>query len=277
MKTEEEIDLQGTGVSIHPTAIVSPGAEIGSDVSVGAYSLVGPNVRVGDRTRIRSHVVLEGHTTLGEECDLFQFSSVGAPPQDLKYRGEPSTLVLGVRNIVREYVTMQPGTKTGNMTTVVGDGNLFMATSHVAHDCVIGSNNIFSNGVGLAGHVTVGNSAILGGMVGIHQFTRIGDFAFLSAGSMVGLDIPPYCIGQGDRCRLRGLNLVGLGRAGFSDEDISLIKRTYRHLFSAGSQYKDGLKSIPEEFSINPRVAFMLDFIRDSERGVCTPQRNNED
>ena len=160
---------------IHATAIVDPKAKLGAGVHVGPYSIIGPNVQLGDGCRIAPHVVIEGHTTLGENSDVFQFVSLGSAPQDLKFKGEPSTLIIGARNKIREYVTLRPGPASGHMTTVVGDNNLFMANSHVGHDCKVGSNNVFANTVGLAGHVSVGNNVILGGLVGLHQFCRIGD------------------------------------------------------------------------------------------------------
>ena len=204
---------------IHPTAIIDPAAEIGPEVEIGPYSVIGPHVQLGSQCRIGPHVVIEGHTTLGEQCQISQFASLGAPPQDLKYKGEPSTLVIGRRNVIREYVTLQPGTASGHMTTTIGDENLFMASSHVAHDGIVGNRNVFANSVALGGHVTIGNSVILGGLVGIHQFVRIGDFAFISGGTLVGEDVPPYCFGQfgqTPRGALRGVNTIGLKRAGFS-------------------------------------------------------------
>lgn len=255
---------------IHPTAIVHPGAKLGVDVEVGPYSIVGSDVEVGDRCRIGPHVVIDGRTSLGEECVVFQFASVGSAPQDLKYKGEPSRLIIGNRNQIREYVTLNPGTAHGHMQTCVGDNNLFMACSHVAHDCIVGNGNVFANGVAIAGHVTIGNRVILGGMAGVHQFVRVGDYAILGAGAMVGQDVPPYCIGQGDRCTLRGINLVGLRRGEFSREDIGQIKQAYGLLFSTYGDLKRKISEFPAELSQCPAVRFMLDFILGSERGVCS-------
>lgn len=259
---------------IHPTAIIDPAAKLGVEVEVGPYSIIGPNVELGDHCWVGPHVVIEGLTTIGASCELFQFSSVGSKPQDLKYRNEPSTLVIGARNKIREYVTLQPGTAGGNMTTRIGDNNLFMANSHVGHDCIIGSNNIFANSVGLAGHVTVFDNVILGGLVGVHQFVRIGSHAFLSAGSMVGADIPPYCVGQGDRAHLRGINLIGLERSGFTSDDVTAIKKTYRQLFMTVGHLQEKIQSLPDELSSRPAIQAMLKFISDSERGVCQPERS---
>ncbi len=259
---------------IHETAIVDPAAELGAEVQIGPYSIIGPHVKLGDRCWVGPHAVVEGRTTIGAESKVFQFASVGAKPQDLKFNDEPSTLVIGQKNIIREFVTLQPGTEHGHMTTVIGDGNLFMANSHVGHDCRVGNYNVFANSVALAGHVTIDNNVILGGIVGIHQFVRIGSFVMLSGGSMVGHDIPPYCIGQGDRCFLRGVNTIGLQRAGFTDEEISAVKKTYRLLFSSVGGLAEKIAGLPEELRSMDKIAHMLEFIKNSERGVCSPARN---
>ncbi|MCB0344549.1 MAG: acyl-ACP--UDP-N-acetylglucosamine O-acyltransferase [Bdellovibrionales bacterium] len=263
------------GTQIHPTAIVDSAAKLGTDVEVGPYSIVGPNVQVGDRCIIKAHVVIEGHTTLGEECRIWQFASIGSAPQDLKYNNEPSTLIIGKRNIMREYVTLQPGTKGGHMTTTIGDNNLFMGSSHVGHDCAVGNNNIFANSCGLAGHVTIMNNVILGGMVGIHQFTRIGDNVMLSAGSKVGADVPPFCMAQGDRAHLRGLNLIGLQRAGFSEGAIRNLKRAYSHLFGSVGNAIKRIETMPDEIERDDLVNRMLDFLASStDRGICQPAKS---
>jgi UDP-N-acetylglucosamine acyltransferase len=258
---------------IHPTAIIDPSAELGSEVQVGAYSIIGPNVKIASRSWIGPHVVIEGYTTLGEECEVFQFASVGAKPQDLKFKNEPSTLVIGSKNKIREYVTIQPGTSGGNMTTIIGDNNLFMANSHIGHDCVVGNNNILSNSVALAGHVTLENNVILGGLTGVHQFVRIGSYAFLGAGSMVSLEIPPYCIGQGDRCHLRGVNVVGMERSGFTPEEISAVRKTYRHLFSTTGHLQQKIEALPSELTNLSAVKVMLDFITSTSRGISSPAK----
>ncbi len=258
---------------IHPTAIVADGAELGVDVAVGPYSIIGPQVKIGDRSKIASHVVIENRTTLGADNTVFQFASLGAIPQDLKFKGEPATLVIGSGNTIRECVTLHLGTQAGTMTTIIGDGNLFMANCHVAHDCRVGNRNIFANSVALAGHVTIMNGAILGGMAGIHQFCRVGDFAMIGAGAMVALDIPPYCIAQGDRAALRGINKIALKRAGMSEEDISAIRLTYRHLFLGTGGRKERLATLPPEIASRPNVKAMLDFLEGSKRGVTSAGR----
>lgn len=256
---------------IHATAIVDAKAKLGAGVQIGPYSIIGPNVQLGDGCRIAPHVVIEGFTTLGENSEVSQFVSLGSPPQDLKYQGEPSTLVIGARNKIREYVTLQPGTASGYMTTVIGDNNLFMANSHVGHDCKVGSNNVFANAVSLAGHVTIGNNIILGGLVGMHQFSRVGDYALIGAGSMVGLDIPPYCIAQGDRAHLRGVNVIGLKRAGMSSEEISDIRSIYRELFSTVGHLKEKLAALDPEIVERSHIKRMIDFIAGSKRGMVQP------
>jgi UDP-N-acetylglucosamine acyltransferase len=259
---------------IHPSAIISDGAKISDTAQIGPYSIIGPHVVVGDNTRVHSHVVIDGHTTIGAGNEIFPFACIGTAPQDLKYDGEPSTLQIGDRNKIRESVTIQPGTRHGLMRTIVGSGNLFMANAHVGHDCTVGDNNVFANSVGLAGHVTVEDYVILGGMAGVHQFCRLGALSFISGGTMVGLDIPPFTFAQGDRCSIRGLNLVGLQRAGFSSEDISAVKKTYRHLFSTVGHLKEKIECLPEDISTNLKVQKMLTFIAGSERGITMPARS---
>lgn len=259
---------------IHSTAIVSEEAQIADGVEIGPYSIIGKNVRIGTGTKVHSHVVIEGLTTIGEGNEIFPFACLGTAPQDLKFNGEPSTLIIGDKNKIREYVTIQPGTKHGHMKTVVGSGNLFMANCHVGHDCIVGNSNIFANSVAIAGHVTVENNVIVGGMAGVHQFARLGSLAFISAGSMVGLDVPPFTLAQGDRCSLRGLNLIGLQRAGFNAEDISSIKKTYRHLFITVGHLKEKIETLPKDVMSNDKVEHFLSFIGSSTRGITMPDNS---
>lgn len=261
------------GCEIHSTAIVHPQAELGMDVSIGAYSIIGPNVLIGDASVVGPHAVIDGNTTLGKQNRVFQFASVGSVPQDLKYKGEASVLVIGDRNIIREYVTLQPGTLGGGMRTSIGDGNLFMASSHVGHDSVVGNGNVLANSVALAGHVTVGSHAVFGGMVGVHQFCRIGDYALLAGGSMVGQDIPPYVIAQGDRAVLRGINVVALKRAGFCEADIAYIKRLYRSIFMLEASGVQAIADLPSELTEKEIGKKMIDFCRSSQRGIAPSRK----
>ena len=262
---------------IHPTAIVAKGAELEEGAQVGPYSVIGPNVKVGAGTWVGSHVVIEGHTQIGRDCRIFQFASIGSAPQDLKYKGEPTLLVIGNANIIREYVTIQPGTVQGGGKTVVGNGNLFMACSHVGHDCILGNQNIFANNVGLSGHVEIHDRVVIGGMVGVHQFCRIGSNAMLSGGTMVGQDIPPYCNAQGDRAKLRGLNTVGMQRSGFSKEQVAEVRKAYRHVFLGTGSLSEKLETLPADLKILPHVTLMLDFIKASKRGICSPVKSSVD
>lgn len=254
---------------IHETALVDPHAEIDVNVEVGAYSIIGPKVKIGKGTRIRSHVVVEGNTTLGEGNIIFQFASVGSVPQDLKYKGEYSQLIIGHHNTIREFVSLNPGTTGGGMVTRIADHNLLMMYCHIAHDCILGSHNIIANGATLGGHVEIEDYAIVGGLVGIHQFVKVGTSAILGAGSMVSKDIPPYCNATGDRARLRGLNLEGLRRRGFSREQIEILKKVYRILFQSGLRTKEALKKIRREFPKSAEVERLASFIENSERGIC--------
>lgn len=265
-----------TDVQIHPTAIVDPSATIGSGTSVGPYSIIGPRVVLGKNNRIAAHVVLEGNTVIGDENQFFQFCSVGAAPQDLKFRGEDSTLTIGSKNIVREFVTLQPGTSGGGMRTVVGDANLFMANSHLGHDCIMGNGNVIANSAAIAGHVTVGSFTVIGGLAGIHQFVRLGDFCMLGAGIMAPQDIPPFCIAQGDRARLFGVNVIGLERRGVGADEIRSIKLAYRSIFLGKGGMKERVAQARAEYPQSQLVKSLCDFIATAERGVTRASRDRE-
>lgn len=254
---------------IHETARVDRRAEIDSDVEIGPYSLVGKHVRIGKGCRVKSHVVIEGRTTLGEGNVLFQFATVGSVPQDLKYKGEPSELVIGNHNTVREFVSLNPGTAGGGMVTRVGNGNLLMMHCHIAHDCILGSHNIIANGATLGGHVVIEDYVIVGGLVGIHQFTKIGSGAILGAGSMVSKDVPPYCNATGDRARLHGLNLEGLKRRGFGPEKIEALKKAYRIMFRSKLKTRAAIVKIRQELSGYAEAQQLVTFIENSQRGIC--------
>lgn len=259
-------------LEIHSTAIVHANAKIGQGTSVGPYSVIGEHVSIGCGNRIGSHVVIEGYTNLGDENQVYQFASVGSAPQDLKYKGEASRLEIGNKNIIREYVTLQPGTANAGMLTRIGDGNLFMACSHVGHDAQIGNGNVFANSAALAGHVEVGNRVTVGGMVGVHQFVRIGDLSLLGAGAMVAKDIPPFCMAQGDRAKLIGINRVGLERAGFQSDEIVKLRAIYRELFNGSGHFRARLEQLLEREKECSAAVKFLQFILDSKRGVSLPR-----
>ena len=254
---------------IHSTALVDPRAELDYDVEVGAYSIIGPGVKIERGTRIRSHVVIGGNTTLGRENQIFEFATLGNIPQDLKYNGEDSQLVVGSHNIVREYASLNPGTWGGGMITRVGDHNCLMMYCHIAHDCIIGGHNIIANGATLGGHVVIEDHVVVGGLVGIHQFVKVGTGAILGAGSMVSKDVVPYCNATGDRARVRGLNLVGLKRRGLSRDQIAALKKAYRIIFKSGLKAQDALARLRREIPGSPEVAGMVSFIENSQRGIC--------
>jgi UDP-N-acetylglucosamine acyltransferase len=255
--------------TIHQTALINRQAEIDSDVEIGPYSVIGAGVRIGKQTRVASHVVIEGRTSLGQGNTIYQFATIGSRPQDLKYKGEGSELIIGKHNTIREYVSLNPGTAGGGMVTRVGDHNLLMMHCHIAHDCLIGSHNIIANGATLGGHVVVEDHVIVGGLVGIHQFARIGSGAILGAGSMVSKDVPPFCNATGDRARLHGLNLEGLKRRGFTTTAIDALKKAYRIIFQSKLKTKDALEKVRRELSPTAEIEILLTFIAQSQRGIC--------
>jgi UDP-N-acetylglucosamine acyltransferase len=255
-------------VSVHPTAIVAPGAQLDPSVEVGPYAIIGPRVRIGAETIVGSHAVIDGATTIGQKNHIFHHTSVGAPPQDLKYAGEDTQLVIGDGNSIREFATLHKGTVGGGGVTRVGNQNLFMAYSHVAHDCVVGDGCVFANGATLAGHVEIGNHVILGGLSAVHQFTRVGKHVFISGGTMVVMDVPPYCTAQGDRAELAGLNTVGLSRHGFTDEQIARVKDAYRILFRSKLGLAEALDSLKAEHGGHPEIDHLLEFLVQSKRGI---------
>jgi UDP-N-acetylglucosamine acyltransferase len=257
---------------IHPTAIISDTAKIGTDVKVGAYSVVGSNVVLGDAVELMSHVVIEGHTSVGAGTRIFPFSSIGHQPQDLKYHGEPSRLEIGERNVIREHVTMNPGTEGGGMLTKVGDECLFMVGAHVAHDCIVNNNVILVNNATLGGHVVIDDWAIIGGLAAVHQFVRIGRHAMIGGKTGVEHDVIPYGTVTGNRARLEGLNILGLKRRGFSRDEIHDIRKAYRLIFAEEGTMAERVADVVEDFSENEPVMEIVNFIRsDSSRGICKP------
>ncbi len=265
----EEISPSSKDVRIHPQAIVYKGAELGVGVMIGPRAIVGPHVRLGDGVVVGAGAVIEGHTTIGSQTKISSYATLGSDPQDLKYKGEPTELHIGSHNSIREYVNISTGTVSGSGKTVVGDNNLIMVYSHIAHDCVVGNHCIFANGVHLAGHVVVGDRVVFGGMSGGHQFCRFGDRAMIAAGAIVVQDVPPFCMVQGDRARISGLNVVGLRRSDLPKERISDIKNMFRFLFNENLTVEDAINRILAEISDSPERASFVDFIKASERGIC--------
>lgn len=255
-------------MNIHPTAIISKDAELG-DIEVGPYTVIGPHVHIGNGTVICPHVVIEGHTEIGKDNKISQFASIGSPPQDLKYKGEPTRLVIGDNNIIREHVVINPGTPTSSGVTTIGNKNLLMIGSHVAHDCIVGNETVFANNATLAGHVTVESMAILGGLIAVHQFARIGKLAMVGGGAMATMDVPPYAVASGDRAKLYGVNIIGLRRRGYTKEKIQLIEKAYKILFRDSSNINDAIKKVQDELPQDPDVLYIIEFVRTSKRGVC--------
>lgn len=253
---------------IHPTAIIAPGAQLHETVEVGPYAVIGPKVKIGAGTKIGPHAVIEGDTTIGERNRIFQFAALGAVPQDLKYAGENTKLVLGDDNMVREFATLHIGTTGGGGVTKIGNKNLFMANSHVAHDVQLGNGCILANSVALAGHVEVADFVIFGGLSAVHQFTRIGRHAFIAGGAMVAMDVPPYCTAQGDRAELAGLNTVGLQRNGYNEDQIRRIKDAYKILFRSKMGLNEAVSHLRAEHGGHAEIEELLAFIESSKRGI---------
>jgi len=253
---------------IHPTAIIDPGAELGAGVEVGPFSVIGPRVEVGDGTRIGPHAVVRGPATLGKDNRIYQFASVGEDPQDKKYGGEETRLVMGDRNVVRESATIHRGTVQDKGETRIGNDNLFMAYTHVAHDCVIGDHVILANAASLGGHVTIDDWAILGGFTIVHQFCRIGAHSFSAMGSVVGKDVPPYVTVDGHPVIPRGINAEGLRRRGYTPEAITAIRRGYRLLYNSNLKLADALEQIRTLALAHPEIACLAEFVADSSRSI---------
>jgi UDP-N-acetylglucosamine acyltransferase len=261
---------------IHPTAIVDRGAEIGANVSIGPYSMVGPEVRLADGVTLVSHVVIAGRTAVGANTRVFPFASIGHQPQDLKFKGEPSRLEIGCNNVIREYVTMNPGTEGGGMMTQIGNNCLFMVGAHVAHDCRISDHVILVNNATLAGHVTVDEWAIVGGLSAVHQFVRIGKHAMVGGMTGVGNDVIPYGSVTGNRARLSGLNIIGLKRRNFSRDHIHDLRKAYRLIFAEEGTMAERLQDVAELFQANESVMDIVNFIKaDSSRAICQPKMDD--
>jgi len=253
---------------IHSQAIIDPAARVGANVQVGPFSIIGADVEIGDDTWIGPHVVINGPTRIGRQNKIFQFSSLGEAPQDLKYAGEPTRLEIGDRNIVREYCTFSRGTVAGGGLTRIGDDNLFMAYVHVAHDCRVGNQTIFANCASLAGHVFVGDYAILGGFTGVHQFCRVGEYCMTGIATITFKDVPPFMLASGNTAKPYGLNLRGLKRRGFSSAAIIALRQAYKIIYRSGLTLDQALERVDGIADEHPEVRHLADFIRQSERGI---------
>jgi len=251
---------------IHPSAVIEEGAVLGDNVSVGPFAYIGPKVRIGDNTTVASHAVIEGDTTIGKHNRIFSHSAVGTIPQDLKYDGEPVQLIIGDNNTIREFTLLNPGTKGGGSVTKIGNSNLLMGYVHLGHDVIMGDHCILANGATLAGHVELGNHVVIGGLTPVHQFVHIGDYAMIGGASALAQDIPPFCLAEGNRANLRGLNLTGLRRQ-VSREEINALKVAYRELFERGNPLQEVAQRLFETSDFE-KVKMLCEFIKTSKRGI---------
>ena len=254
---------------IHATAIVSPEAQLAPSVSVGPYAIIGPDVKIGENTKIGPHVVIEGDTEIGRNVQIFQFASVGAPPQDLKYKGEQSTLSVGDNTIIREFATLHKGTQEGGGATVVGKDCLIMAYCHIAHDCRLGKGVIMANCATLGGHVEIDDYAVLGGLCAVKQFIKIGKYAFLGGMSSADKDVPPYVKFWGQRGKVYGLNLIGLKRHGFSQETIRMLKKALRFTYGSKKTLKHTMNDLEAQMGEVEEIRTFIEFVRNSTNGIA--------
>ena len=256
-------------MKIHPTAIIDPDAQLAEGVEIGPYAIIGADVKIGKNTIIGPHTVIDNYTHIGEGCNILQFSSIGAPPQDLKFGGEKTRVVIGNFNTIREFVTINRATSADIGMTIIGDNNLLMAYVHVGHNCKLGNNIIMSNAATLAGHVHVEDHAIISGLTGIHQFCRLGAHCMIGGVSAVVKDVPPYTIAQGNHAKLFGLNTIGLKRRNFADKTIKAIAEAYRIVFRSSLLLDAAIKKVEAEIADVPEVRTFIKFIKESKRGVC--------
>ena len=257
---------------LHPTAIVHDGAKLGADVEIGPYSIVGAHVTLGDGVRLQSHVIIEGETEIGEGCVVHPFANLGGPPQHTAHKGELTRLVIGARNMIREHVTMHTGTVSGRGVTVVGSDGLFMAGSHVAHDCIVGNNVVLANCATLGGHVHMADFVFMGGLAAAHQFSRIGRYSFIGGLAAVTKDVIPFGSVWGNHAHLEGLNLVGLKRRGFSREQVNQLRAAYRLLFADEGTFQERLADVAGTYAGSPEVMEIVSFIQaDANRPLCLP------
>jgi UDP-N-acetylglucosamine acyltransferase len=255
-------------MSVHPTAIVHPGARLGTDVEIGPYSVVGEHVEIGDNTWIGPHVVISGHTRIGRENRIFQFSSIGEMPQDKKYAGEPTRLEIGDRNTIREFCTFNRGTAQDVGVTRLGNDNWIMAYVHLAHDCQIGNNTIFANNAQLAGHVHVGDWVILGGFTVVHQFVRIGAHSMTGMGTILFQDVPPYVTAAGNPAMPHGINSEGLKRRGFSSKSVMAVRRAYKTIYKSGLKLDEACAGLAAEATEVPELNPLIEFLAQAGRGI---------
>lgn len=253
---------------IHPSAIIDSSAEIDSNVEIGPYTIVKNNVSIGSGSVIGPHAIIDPYVDIGSDCKIFQFASIGAVPQAVKFGGEKTYVKIGRGSVIREFVTINRGTGFGGGITEIGEENFLMAYSHVAHDCITGKQVVMANNTTLAGHIIIEDYVTIGGLVAIHQFVRIGRYAFLGGKSAVVKDIPPYMIVSGDRAKLYGLNKVGLKRRGFSSHSISLLKKAYRILFRIGLTLNEAIERVSAELDQTPEIVYLIKFLKSSERGI---------
>lgn len=255
-------------MKIHNTALVSKEAKLAQDLEVGPFSIIGPDVNIGSGVQVGANCVIDGHTTIGKNCKIFTGAVIGSIPQDLKFKEELTYLEIGDGNIFREYVTVNLGT-IDHKRTVIGNNNLFMAYSHIAHDCIVGNNCIIANCGTLAGHVTIEDRAVIGGLVAIHQFVRVGSLSIIGGCSKVVQDIPPFSTCDGHPTQVYGVNLIGLQRNGVSNEDIAKLKQAFKILFFSKLSFSHAIEKVTSQLESTQTIKYLIDFIKSSERGVC--------
>jgi UDP-N-acetylglucosamine acyltransferase len=253
---------------IHPTAIIASDAKIADNVEIGPFCIIGKNVKIGKNTKLHSNVIME-ETEMGEGCAVYPFTSIGLPPQDIRYKGEKTKVKIGSNNIIREYITIHRASVAGDKVTKIGNDNFLMAYVHIAHDCIIGNNVIMANATTLAGHVVVEDHAFIGGLVAVHQFTRIGAYSMIGGFSAIPQDVPPYTTAAGERAKLYGLNTVGLKRQNFDESTVKDLKKAYKTLFRSKLTLKEAIKKLKVEADKSSEVRYLIEFIENNKRGVC--------
>lgn len=260
--------------SIHPTAIIDPGCEVGKDVAIGPYTIIEGNTIIGDGTQVDAFAQIKNFTVLGRNNHVYSYACIGEAPQDIKYKGEETWLKIGDNNKIREYTTLNRGTPDGKGVTTIGSNCFLMAYTHVAHDCELADHVIMANGATLAGHVAIGYKSVVGGLSAVHQFVRIGEYAFIGGKSGVAQDVPPYMLVAGDRARLYSPNLIGMRRAGFDRKEISAVKKAFQAIWRENLSREDGLRKANQEWGEFKAVQNLLSFIKSSTRGIVAPDRS---